>query len=114
MIRPDFEKWEQTASDVRRESLEAAHPRTRERFQGLYMVGTEQVNASQWAQLTERCVQTVLGWIHAYNEQGPSAMVYRHSGGRRPKLNEAEKATLIETVKQSQPIDHQLPGRGWT
>ena len=50
MIRPDFEKWGQKAEDIRQLSLTAAHPRSRERYQALYMIGTGQTNASQWAQ----------------------------------------------------------------
>ena len=91
MIRPDFEKWQQSAAEIRKMSLEAAHKRTRERFQALYMIGTAHYNASQWAKTTKRCVQTVLRWVHDYNEAGPTALSYQHSGGRQPKVNEAEK-----------------------
>jgi len=114
MIRPNFEKWQQNGTEIREKSIEAEHKRTRERFQAMYMIGTEQYNASQWAHMTNRCVQTVLGWVHDYNEQGPSALEYRHSGGRQAKMSEAEKEKLVETVKHSQPYEHQLPGRGWT
>jgi transposase len=55
------------------------------------MIGSEQENASQWAKEIERQKQTVLSWVHRYNELGPSSMVYEHSGGRQPKLSEAEK-----------------------
>ena len=91
MIRPDFEKWQQSAAEIRKMSLEADHQRTRERFQALYMIGTEQCNASQWARRIDRCVQTVLGWVHDYNAQGPTALDYHHSGGRQAKVSEAEK-----------------------
>ena len=114
MIRPDFEKWNQTADEAREMSLEAGHKRTRERWQALYMIGTGQTNASRWAQLINRCVQTVLAWVHSYNEQGPSGVTYQRSGGRSRKLSEAETEQLLATVKTSEPIDHQLPGRGWT
>ncbi len=91
MIRPDFEKWQQRAAEIREKSIEADHKRSRERFQALYMIGTEQCNASQWARTIKRCVQTVLKWVHTYNEQGPTALDYRHSGGRQPKMSEADK-----------------------
>jgi hypothetical protein len=45
MVRPDFEKWSQSAEDIRRLSIEAEHPRSRERFQALYMIGSGQENA---------------------------------------------------------------------
>ena len=90
-IRPDFEKWDQTAEDIRQISIEAEHPRSRERFQAMYMIGSGQHNSSEWAQITKRQVQTVLKWVHRYNENGPDSLSYQHSGGRSTKLDEAEK-----------------------
>jgi transposase len=55
----------------------------------------------------------VLEWVHQYNEAGPSALVYQHSGGRTPKLSDREQKQLSDTVKQDKPQDHQLPGYGW-
>ena len=114
MVRPDFEKWKQTAEDMRRLSIEAEHPRSRERFQALYMIGSKQGNASQWAKGIKRRKQTVLDWVHRYNEYGSESIYYRHTGGQKPKLSEAEKKRIVEVVKQDKPLDHQLPGYGWT
>ena len=91
MVRPHFEKWKQKADDIRRLALEADHPRSRERFQALYMIGTDQKNASQWAQESNRQKQTVLGWVHGYNAYGPEWLHYQHTGGRQSQLSEAEK-----------------------
>jgi len=91
MIRPDLRKWEQNLEDIRRLSIEAEHPRSRERFQALYLIGSGQQNASQWAKAINRRKQTVLDWIHTYNEGGPSRVYYQHSGGRQPKLDETAK-----------------------
>jgi transposase len=91
MVRPDFEKWNQKAEDIRRLAIEAEHPRSRERFQALYMIGVEQKKASQWAKEIERQKQTVLGWVHNYNEYGPDRIQYQRSGGRQAKLSEGEK-----------------------
>jgi transposase len=91
MVRPDFEKWHQTAEDMRRLSIEAEHPRSRERFQALYIIGTRQKQSSQWAKEINRQKQTVLGWVHRYNEYGPDSLHYRHSGGRGAKLSATEK-----------------------
>lgn len=91
MIQPDFQKWNQTAEDIRRLSIEAEHARSRERFQALYMIGAGQSNASQWAKKIGRCKQTVLSWLHQYNDLGPIGVAYEHTGGRQPKLNEVEK-----------------------
>ena len=91
MIRPDFAKWNQDAEEMRRLSLEAVHLRSRERFQALYMIGSGQKNASQWAQQINRQKQTVLKWVHRYNEFGPECITYQASGGAQPQLSEAEK-----------------------
>ena len=91
MVRPEFEKWNQTAEDIRRLSIEAEHPRSRERFQALYMIGSEQNNASRWAQGINRQKQTVLKWVHRYNEVGPESVHYQPTGGAQPKLSEVEK-----------------------
>lgn len=91
MVRPDFEKWNQKAEDIRRLSIETEHPRSRERFQALYMIGARQKKASQWAKEIKRQKQTVLGGVHDYNEYGPDSILYQHSGGRQAKLNEVEK-----------------------
>ena len=91
MVRPDFGKWQQTAEDIRRLAIEAEHVRSRERFQALYLIGIGQTNASEWAVTIDRQKQTVLGWVHQYNEKGASSLHYRASGGRQAKLSEAEK-----------------------
>lgn len=84
MIRPNVTKWNQTIADLRRLSMEAKHPRTRERFLALYMIGSQQMNATQWAAEIGREDDTVMSWVHKYNAEGPEALVYRRSGGRRP------------------------------
>jgi transposase len=86
MIRPDFSKWNQSVEEIRRLVVEAEHKRSRERFQALYMIGTGQSNATQWAQTTQRNERTVMNWIHLYNTKGPAAVQYQHSGGRTPFL----------------------------
>ena len=96
MVYPDFEKWHQKAEDIRRLSIEAKHIRSRERFQALYMIGSKQKSASQWAKEIKRQKQTVLGWVHAYNEYGPNSIHYQHTGGRQTKLNDDEKKRSLK------------------
>jgi transposase len=84
MIRPDFAKWGQCPTEIRRLSIEAEHARSRERYQALYQIGSGQINATQWAKEIGRNQRTVLGWVHQYNETGPSGIKYQHSGGRHP------------------------------
>ena len=55
------------------------------------MIGSEQSNASQWAKKVKRRKQTVLKWVHDYNEAGPERIIYQATGGAQPKLKEIEK-----------------------
>lgn len=84
MVRPDIDKWDQTLKTIRRLGLEAENKRTRERFWALYMIGTEQSNATRWAQETGRNPRTVMDWVHLYNRQGPTALTFQQTGGRAP------------------------------
>lgn len=92
MIRPDFAKWGQSPEELRRLSLEAEHARSRERFQALYMIGSGQRSATQWAQQIGRQDETVIGWVHRYNGAGPAGIHYQHSGGRPPFLRRSSKS----------------------
>ena len=86
MIKPDLAKWGQTLPDLQRLMVEAAHQRSRERFQALYMIASQHSNASAWARQIGRQAQTVIGWVHDYNRAGPPALDYQRSGGRPPFL----------------------------
>jgi len=87
MIRPDFAKWNQSPADLLHLSIEADHARSRERYQALYMIGSGQYNATEWAQIIQRENETVHGWVHKYNQQGATGVGYQHSGGRPPFLS---------------------------
>ena len=91
MIRPDFAKWGQSPEDIYHLSLKAEHARSRERFQALYLIGTQQLNATEWAKQIGRRNQTVMDWVHQYNEQGPESLKYRRTGGRTPLLTRHKK-----------------------
>lgn len=99
MIRPNFAKWGQTPENVYRLSLEAAHARSRERFQALYMIGTHQTNATQWAERIGRQNQTVMGWVHQYNETGPTSLHYQRSGGRVPLFRQQSETESSKSSK---------------
>ncbi|MGF1536896.1 MAG: transposase [Elainellaceae cyanobacterium] len=68
---------------LREQALKATHPRTRERVLALYDV-TQGASATQVALRTGRNPQTVMGWVHQYNEFGPQGIAYQHSGGPPP------------------------------
>ena len=86
MIKVEAAKWRQTAEDLRRASLNEAHPRSRERFQALYLIASGRLNATACALHIGRQDETVLRWVHLYNRHGPGALVYRRTGGRSPLL----------------------------
>ena len=86
MIKVEMARWGQTVEDLRRASLSEAHPRSRERFQTLYLIASGQLNATACAAHIGRQDETVLRWVHLYNRYGPDALTYRHSGGRSPLL----------------------------
>ena len=91
MLRPDCAKWNQTLSDLQKLAVTAEHPRSRERFQALYEIGSQHTNATQWARAIGRDDQTVMGWVHRYNAEGPTGILYEHSGGRSPFLPRSRK-----------------------
>ena len=84
MIRVEMAKWGQTLEDLRLASVHAAHRRSRERFQALYLIASGRFNATTCAAHIGRQDDTVLGWVHRYNEHGPDALAYRRTGGRAP------------------------------
>jgi hypothetical protein len=86
MIQVDLAKWDQTVEDLRVASLNDPHPRSRERFQALYLIASGRYNATTCAAHIGRPDETVLRWVHQYNQQGPDALVFRHTGGRAPLL----------------------------
>ena len=83
MLRVDCARWGQTPEDLRHLALSAPHARTRERALALFDI-TQHRCATQVAGRTGRRAHTVLDWVHAYNQGGPDALVFRRTGGRRP------------------------------
>ena len=86
MIRVEMAKWGQTLDHLRLASMRAPHRRTRERFQALYLIASGRFNATTCAAHIGRQDDTVLGWVHRYNADGPDALTYRRTGGRAPLL----------------------------
>jgi hypothetical protein len=83
VLRVDHERWGQTGEDLRDLALRAPHARSRERFLALHEIARGGC-ASEVAGRTGRHPQTVMGWLHRYNEGGPEAVQYRRTGGRPP------------------------------
>ena len=86
MVRVEMSRWGQTVEDLRRLALQAPHPRTRERFLALSQIVDGTDNATSWAARFGRQDETVMRWVHTYNEKGPDAMTYRRTGSGAPLL----------------------------
>ena len=61
MVRPDLSAWGHTLADLRRLAVQAQHPRSRERLLALYMIASQQTNATTWAAHIGRAKETVPG-----------------------------------------------------
>ena len=109
MVRVDLAKWGQTLDDVRRTSLTATHPRTRERFQALYLIASGPFNATTCAVHLGRDDDTVLTWVHRYNARGPETLVYRRTGGPTPLLRRPKRRASSRPSKPPPPLTTPCP-----
>jgi hypothetical protein len=106
VLRVEHERWGQTGEDLRELALSARHARSRERFLALHEI-TRGGCASAVAERTGRHPQTVMGWLHRYNEGGPEAVQYRRTGGRPPFAPRSKP----HSVRRSAPPSERRPGR---
>src|SRR5215212_2794059 len=118
VLRVDYARWGQTPEDLRHLAVSAPHARTRERALALFDI-TQHRCATQVAGRTGRRAHTVMDWVHAYNAQGPDALVFRRTGGRRPPFAQIQ-AGLGEVVHAAQrraaapPVDGADPAPRFT
>src|SRR4051794_18495349 len=109
MVGIEIAKWGQTLEDLRRASLEEPHARSRERFQALYLIACGRYNATTCAAHIGRQDETVLGWVHRYNEQGPDALTYRRTGGRAPLLTSNSLDRSLRSSRRAVPPSTAFP-----
>jgi transposase len=83
MLKLNLDKWNQSIERLRDKAMSAEHPRTRERWMALYEIGMGK-NATKVGTATGRNPQTVMEWVHKYNEIGPEGMVFKQTGGPPP------------------------------
>ena len=105
VLRVDYARWGGTAEDLRHLALSAPHARTRERALALYEI-TQGSCATRVAACTGRHPQTVMDWVHAYNERGPDALVFRRTGGRLPFARRSQRRFVRPSAPPSagQPL----------
>jgi len=102
VLRVDHERWGQTRADLRRLALSAPHTRSRERFLALHDIA-QGTCATRVAERTGRPPQTVMGWLHGYNEGGPEAVLYRRTGGRPPFVPPSRPRSAPRSAPPSAP-----------
>src|SRR5215210_2438978 len=107
MLRVDYARWGQTPEDLRHLALSAPHARTRERALALFDI-TPHSCATQVAVRPGRRAHPVIGWVHAYNAQGPDALAFRRTGGRRPFFARSAKPN---SARRSTPPSARRPRR---
>jgi len=83
MLKVDYERWGQSTEILRQEALRAPHPRTRERLMALYEISKGK-SATKVGKATGRNPQTVMSWVHCYNEKGSDSVEFQHTGGHPP------------------------------
>ena len=83
MLKVDVNLWHQSPEYLRESALRAEHPRTRERLLALYEI-CQGKSATQVGRETGRNPQTVMEWVHKYNQAGIFALQYQHTGGHPP------------------------------
>jgi transposase len=67
MLKVEGEKWNQSLETLREKALRAEHPRTRERLMALSEICGGK-NATQIGKDTGRNPQTIMEWVHRYND----------------------------------------------
>jgi hypothetical protein len=100
VLRVDHRRWDQTVADLRHLALTAAHPRSRERFLALHEIAQGRC-ATAVAARTRRRAQTVMGWLHAYNQHGPEALIYQRTGGRPPFVHTSPPRSAIRSAPRN-------------
>ena len=77
----------------------AVHPRTRERLLAIFRIAQGDSAATVCREL-QRDHHTVLKWAHDVSSGGPSALVYKHSGGTPSQLCSLAPL-LVDVVEES-------------
>jgi transposase-like protein len=86
MLKRDLAKWNQTPEDLRGEAWTATHARTRERFLALCELTQQGHGVTAIARGTTHHAQTLMRWVHWYNEAGPDGVTFQHTGGLTPLI----------------------------
>jgi len=99
MLQVNYQNWGEDPQYLRDLGLNSPHKRTRERFLALYDIALGK-NAAQISKETCRHHQTVISWVHKYNNEGAESLFYQRSGGRLPLfLRKSRRDCQKELIK---------------
>ena len=80
-----LEQWQMDAQDLRRRMILAPTPRERERWYAMLLLA-QGWTASATAEALERDPHTIGGWVAAFGQGEPKALIFEQSGGSPPPL----------------------------
>lgn len=106
MIEPKLDRWGQSCSDLKRMATSSSHPRTRERFSALAKIASG-ISITKVAADLKKHRKSLVAWVKIYNERGPSALIYRHSGA--PLFEAKESGHEERDVGTSLPLPLREP-----
>ena len=89
--------------------MQGSQRRRRERFQALYLIASGRFHATTCAARIGWHDETVLGWVHRYNEHGPDALTYRRTGGRAPLLTSDNRSRSPRSSRRAAPPSTACP-----
>ncbi len=100
MLSINTAKWGETPEKLREFALQENHSRTRERLMALYEI-TQGKSATKVAQSSNRNPQTVMSWVHQYNNFGLQSLRFKHTGGHPPILPPKVEDALNDTIRSA-------------
>ena len=75
--------WNLDLGQVRQRVYDAPHPRERERWHALWLLG------QGWTQLHD--AHTIGNWVEAFRQQGPAGLLFTPYGGAPPPSTPAPR-----------------------
>jgi transposase len=88
--------------------LNAPNKRSFQRLQAISL-RAEGKTVPEIARILGCTPKTIRDWIKRFNDGGPAALEYKHTGGRKSKLDPHQEEALIRYLKEGRP-----DGRRWT
>ncbi|GAC1432878.1 MAG: hypothetical protein NVSMB62_29410 [Acidobacteriaceae bacterium] len=78
-----LEQWQLDLAQVREQLYEAVHPRERERWHAIWLLG-QGWSQKQVAKALDRDAHTIGDWVETFRQHGPTGLRFEGSGGPPP------------------------------